>query len=61
MKINGFSDAVKNKPNQTLPVVSLSNLPVVSLPALSERSESKGAFRPLIPDPGLLPPLILFC
>ena len=44
MKINGFADAVKNKPNQTqpvvslsnLPVVSLSNLPVVSLPALSK-------------------------
>jgi hypothetical protein len=26
MKINGFADAVKNKPNQTQPVVSLSNL-----------------------------------
>jgi len=26
MKMNDFADAVKNKPNQTQPVVSLSNL-----------------------------------
>ena len=33
--MNDFADAVKNKPNQTQFIVSLSNLPVVSLPALS--------------------------
>jgi len=36
MKSNDFAAAVKNKPNQTQFIVSLSNLPVVSLPALSK-------------------------
>jgi hypothetical protein len=43
MKINDFAGAVKNKPNQTQFIVSLSNLPVVSLPALPVPSLVEGS------------------
>jgi len=45
MKIYGFADVVKNKPNQTQPVVSLANLLQTNHP-IFQKNRQKSQFSP---------------